>query len=152
MGPGNHLLERLRNGIALPDAEATAALGRDLASLLPPGTALLLSGDLGAGKTTLTAGLARGLGVRETVKSPTFQYFATYRGRDRFLVHLDAYRIGGPHEVDSLLLEDILEEPWLLVVEWPENTGGAVPGVPFPLRLDTTAGGGRVARATKAAG
>ncbi len=76
---------------------------------------------MGAGKTTLVQGLAEGLGVVGPVASPTYQLYHVHRGRDRQLVHLDAYRLAGPEEVEGLLLEETLTSPWLLVAEWPER-------------------------------
>jgi tRNA threonylcarbamoyladenosine biosynthesis protein TsaE len=105
--------------LTLPDADATRDLGRRLAAVLRAGDLVLLSGDLGAGKTTLTQGIGTGLGVRGQVASPTFiiarVHPALRDGPD--LVHVDAYRLGSLDEVDALDLDTSLEES-VTVVEW----------------------------------
>jgi tRNA threonylcarbamoyladenosine biosynthesis protein TsaE len=104
----------------------TEAAGAALATVLPPDTVLALHGDLGAGKTTFVRGLARAWGEAGPVTSPTFNYFLIYRGR-RQLVHLDAYRLTRPEDYDSLLVNEFLESPWCLAIEWPENIGNHLP-------------------------
>jgi tRNA threonylcarbamoyladenosine biosynthesis protein TsaE len=105
--------------IVLPTAADTAALGRRLAGLLRAGDLVLLSGDLGAGKTTLTRGLGAAMGVRGAVTSPTFviaRVHPTSTGGPA-LVHVDAYRLGSLAEVDDLDLDATLDES-VTVVEW----------------------------------
>jgi tRNA threonylcarbamoyladenosine biosynthesis protein TsaE len=105
--------------VVLPTAEDTTALGRRLAALLRAGDLVLLSGDLGAGKTTLTRGLGAALGVRGAVTSPTFVIARWHPslGGGPALVHVDAYRLGSLAEVDDLDLDASLEES-VTVVEW----------------------------------
>ncbi len=108
--------------VELLTAEDTTGLGRRLASVLRPGDLILLSGELGAGKTTLTRGIGEGLGVRGTVTSPTFviaRWHPSLTGGPA-LVHVDAYRIGSLAEVDDLDLDASLEES-VTVVEWGEG-------------------------------
>lgn len=102
--------------VPLSTPEATIDLGRRVAALLRAGDLLILSGDLGAGKTTLTKGIAAGLGVAGEVSSPTFIIARTHPG-PLPLVHVDAYRLGGLAEVDDLDLDSSLEES-VTVVEW----------------------------------
>lgn len=103
----------------LPTARDTQALGRALGRVLRGGDLVVLTGDLGAGKTTLTQGLAEGLGVRGPITSPTFVIARVHPslvgGPD--LVHVDAYRLGGTAELDDLDLDASLEES-VTVVEW----------------------------------
>ncbi|MFC4554368.1 tRNA (adenosine(37)-N6)-threonylcarbamoyltransferase complex ATPase subunit type 1 TsaE [Georgenia faecalis] len=103
----------------LPDAEATRALGARLAGVLRAGDLLVLTGDLGAGKTTLTQGLGAALGVRGQVASPTFIIARTHPplADGPALVHVDAYRLGSLDEVDALDLDTSLEDS-VTVVEW----------------------------------
>jgi tRNA threonylcarbamoyladenosine biosynthesis protein TsaE len=103
----------------VPDAEAMRALGRELAAVLDAGDLLVLTGGLGAGKTTFTQGLAAGLGVRGEVTSPTFVIARVHPGLDGgpALVHADAYRLGGVAELDDLDLDATLEDA-VTVVEW----------------------------------
>lgn len=104
--------------LRLADASATRALGRRVASALRPGDLLVLSGPLGAGKTTFTQGVAEALGVRGRVTSPTFVLARMHRG-PLPLVHVDAYRLrdSGAFDLDDLDLEAALEDA-VTVVEW----------------------------------
>lgn len=103
----------------LPEAEDTRALGRQLGGLLRAGDLLVLTGDLGAGKTTLTQGLAEGLGVRGPITSPTFVIARVHPSLQDgpALVHVDAYRLGDGAELDDLDLDESLRES-VTVVEW----------------------------------
>jgi tRNA threonylcarbamoyladenosine biosynthesis protein TsaE len=105
--------------LVLPDTDATVALGRRLARLLRAGDLVVLTGGLGAGKTTLTRGLGEGLGVRGAVTSPTFVIARVHPplGDGPELVHVDAYRLGGAAELDGLDLDADLDEA-VTVVEW----------------------------------
>jgi tRNA threonylcarbamoyladenosine biosynthesis protein TsaE len=106
-----------RDQVVIPTAERMREFGSRLAALLRPGDLLVLSGPLGAGKTVLAQGIAAGLGVRETVTSPTFVLARVYQdGRIPF-VHVDAYRLGGAAEVDDLDL-DADADSSVTVVEW----------------------------------
>lgn len=106
--------------------EETEALGERLASCLVPGDVLALTGELGAGKTCLVRGLARGLGVDETtVASPSFTLINEYEGRLP-LVHLDCYRLLTPETVAELGLDDYWAGEGVLAIEWAER----VPGLP----------------------
>lgn len=131
--------------IPLGDAEATRALGRDIATRLKPGDVVALSGDLGAGKTTLTQGLARGLGIESDVLSPTFALMSEYRNGRVPLLHVDAYRLTSASDADHLGLDEYLDNGWALVVEWPENIEGALPEGGPAVHLEH-AGEERVAR------
>ena len=103
-------------------AEETIALGRTIAELLDAPTLVLLSGDLGAGKTTLTKGIASGLKAasEEDVTSPTFTLVHKYDGAKR-VYHVDLYRINGAHDFDTLGLEDVFAEKAIVLIEWPER-------------------------------
>ncbi len=131
------MIEELKRGLTTRSPEDTEAAGRALAGELPPDITLALSGPLGTGKTTFVRGLARGWGIRETVISPTFQLYAVYDG-DRRLVHFDAYRLESPEAADDLLIEDFLEPPYTLVVEWPEKVAPWLPEPCFQLLFGIT--------------
>jgi tRNA threonylcarbamoyladenosine biosynthesis protein TsaE len=108
--------------------EDTRALGRQLAVELAPDGILLLSGDLGAGKTVLAQGVAAGLGIDPgEVQSPTFTLIREHRGRHGHLIHVDLYRLD-PDEVGPLGLEELLAGPGVKVVEWAERLPFPVPG------------------------
>jgi tRNA threonylcarbamoyladenosine biosynthesis protein TsaE len=105
--------------VVVPTAEAMRDLGSDVGRACAGGDVILLSGELGAGKTTFTQGVARGLGIREAVTSPTFVIARTHQnpadGPD--LVHVDAYRLGSAVELDDLDLDADLATS-VVVVEW----------------------------------
>ena len=105
----------------------TQAIAGALASLVRPGDVILLSGDLGAGKTTFTQGFARALGVTEPVTSPTFTLLNEYRGRLRVL-HADVYRLETLQEVIDLGIGELVEEESVALVEWGEAAAPALPG------------------------
>lgn len=129
------ILERLRAGVVTDEAEQTRDLAAQLAKELPFDTTLALHGDLGVGKTTFVQGLARGFGVTEAVTSPTFGLYSVHRGRERTLVHLDAYRLESDTQIEGLLLEEFLLSPWCLAVEWPEKVAGWIPAGAWHLTM-----------------
>ena len=115
---------------ALETLETTRALGRLLARELPTGAILLLSGPLGAGKTSLVQGLAEGLGITEPITSPTFALAQHYPQGTPQLVHLDLYRLEQPASADELFLQEEEEARAagaLMAVEWPERLGLDLP-------------------------
>ncbi|HET6561515.1 MAG TPA: tRNA (adenosine(37)-N6)-threonylcarbamoyltransferase complex ATPase subunit type 1 TsaE [Marmoricola sp.] len=121
-GPLLTMAKELAVACEAPTAEATRELGRRLASVVRAGDVLLLSGDLGAGKTTFTQGLGAGLGVRGGVTSPTFVISRVHPSLvgGPALVHVDAYRLGGLAELDDLDL-DVSVDDSVTVVEWGEG-------------------------------
>ena len=100
-------------------ATETEALGEQLAAELGPGDVVLVSGELGAGKTTLIRGAARALGVREPVTSPTFTIGHTYGGRVP-VSHLDLYRLAELDQEDPALLDDYVTAEAVSFIEWPQ--------------------------------
>ncbi|MDX1419514.1 MAG: tRNA (adenosine(37)-N6)-threonylcarbamoyltransferase complex ATPase subunit type 1 TsaE [Rubricoccaceae bacterium] len=113
----------------------TLALGERLAAHLRPGDVLALYGDLGAGKTHLAKGLARGLGAdAEDVSSPTFTLVNEY-ATDPPLYHLDVYRIERLHELEEIGVEEILWGEGVCVVEWPERMEPLLPAHTLRVRL-----------------
>jgi tRNA threonylcarbamoyladenosine biosynthesis protein TsaE len=127
----------------LPDEAAMHRFMRDIAAALQPGDLITLSGDLGAGKTTLARGVLRGLGFDGEVASPTFPIVIAYDPPDVRLPlwHVDLYRIEDPSEIEELTLEEAAEGA--LVIEWPERLGAALPHSALRLRLERDPAGGR---------
>jgi tRNA threonylcarbamoyladenosine biosynthesis protein TsaE len=107
---------------AVTHSEAeTSAVGRELAQSLTAGSVVLLSGDLGAGKTAFVRGLAEGLGIDpESVSSPTFTLIQEYRGGRLPLHHVDLYRLQSA-EVDDLGLDELMLEGGVTAIEWPDR-------------------------------
>ena len=105
----------------LPSSEAQRQFGRELASMLELGTVLFLSGELGAGKTTLVGGLLEGLGFAGEVSSPTYALIHEYPTPRGLVLHVDAYRVRQKQELLEMGLEDYLERCTLSVLEWGEK-------------------------------
>mgnify|MGYP000774672241 CR=1 FL=1 len=120
------MFDELSKGVLCRGPEETAALAARLASSVREGTVALV-GDLGAGKTTFAKGLARGLGVSAPVKSPSYSICMTYSGALSNFVHVDAYRLKSPEDYDSLLIDEIVPDPKLVCVEWPQIVAQALP-------------------------
>ena len=104
----------------------TEAVGAALARVLQPGTIIAYRGDLGAGKTAFTRGLARGLGVTERVTSPTYTIVNEYLGGRRPRFHFDMYRLGSEDALFDIGGDDYLERGGICAVEWSENVWGAM--------------------------
>jgi len=109
--------------------EAMLALGAELAADLRRGQVITLSGELGAGKTTLVRGLLRGLGFSGRVKSPSYGLVESYDVFGLTVHHLDLYRLSDPGELDFLGLEDLVGGGSVLLIEWPERAAGRLPPV-----------------------
>lgn len=108
--------------IVTNSADETIARGREIGASLKAPVLVLLSGDLGAGKTTLTKGIAAGAGAasEDDVTSPTFTLVHKYDGKTR-VYHVDLYRIGDAHDLETLGLEDVFSEHAIVIVEWPDR-------------------------------
>lgn len=128
----------------LPDAEATTAFGACLSGCLRPGLQVHLSGDLGAGKTTLVRGLLRALGHTGAVRSPTYTLIEPYQCGGWQLAHLDLYRLGDPEELEYLGLRDLFDAETLLLIEWPQRGQGLLPQADLCLEMRQWQGGRRL--------
>jgi len=131
-----------REFVTLNESE-TLALGRELARRFAGGDIIYLSGDLGAGKTTLVRGLLRALGFEGRVKSPSYGLIESYTIDGRDIHHLDLYRLGHGEEIAYLGLEDLLDQDSLLLIEWPERGEGWLPAANWHIRIHDRPGGGR---------
>ena len=109
--------------------------GIEIGRRLPNGSVVLLEGELGAGKTTLTQAITHGLGVLANATSPTYALVHQYEGRRGPVYHLDCYRLRHPDEAADLDWETLLQEGDAVLIEWPEKAGSYVPAATLRLRL-----------------
>lgn len=112
--------------ITTTSARETEALGRRLGALLRSGDVIALSGDLGAGKTALAHGIAGGVGASGYVASPTFTLVREYSGPVP-IYHVDLYRLDTPQQIEDIGLDEMLERPGIVVIEWAEKADGWLP-------------------------
>lgn len=111
----------------LADEAATLHLGQQFSLHLQPGMVVALAGDLGAGKTTFTRGVLRGLGVSERIKSPSYTLLESYECAEFTVFHFDFYRVSRPESLLEIGLEQYFTEQNVCFVEWPELGAGIMP-------------------------
>jgi len=120
----------------------TRRLGARVGRLLRPGDAVLLSGDLGAGKTVFVQGIARGMGFKGSVSSKSFVLMGEYKGRECKLYHADLYRLETPEQAEELALDEYCADG-VLVAEWPERAPHVFPPERLHARFEVTGERGR---------
>lgn len=120
----------------LDDETATLALGAELGKLLCGGMTVYLHGNLGAGKTTLTRGMLRGLGYTERVKSPTYTLVEPYVVSNLYFHHFDLYRFADPYEWSDAGFRDLFNSDSVCVVEWPDKAGALLPSPDWQISLE----------------
>jgi len=119
--------------------EETEAIASELASTLRGGECIALEGDLGAGKTQFVRGLVRGLnGDARAVSSPTFVLLHVYDSGRLKVFHLDAYRVHGSEDFDSIGFSELLEQNGVVVVEWPSRVASLLPESVIQIRIEST--------------
>ena len=127
------------------------ALGAAIARHAPDSFCVFLSGQLAAGKTTLTRGLVRAMGHPGAVKSPTFTLVESYVLAGRRVHHFDFYRIADPEELEYIGLDEYFDGGALCIVEWPERGRGCLPAADLELSLSVVPDGRRVEAVAKTA-
>lgn len=122
--------------LVLADADQTAALGAALAEFVEPMRHIFVTGELGAGKTTLIRGLLRQLGYGGRIKSPTYTLVEPYAIDGLNIYHCDFYRLAVAEELEFIGIRDFLDSPCLLLVEWAAHVRRALPEPGFEIVLD----------------
>lgn len=117
----------MANSLFLADEGATLTFGKSWAHILPKAITLYLAGDLGAGKTTFTRGLLRGMNYLDTVKSPTYSIAESYFLPQNTIHHLDLYRFSNPEEWEDAGLDELFEDNSIRLIEWAQLGGEFVP-------------------------
>jgi tRNA threonylcarbamoyladenosine biosynthesis protein TsaE len=122
----------------------TESIAASFAATLKPGACVALHGEMGAGKTQFVRGLVRGLGGDpRTVSSPTYVLLNVYDTGRLTVFHLDAYRVGGPDDFESIGFTELLDQAGVVVVEWPSRVDELLPYDRINVRIETTGDGQR---------
>ena len=119
-------------------AEETIALGEKIGALLKPGDVIAMSGTLAAGKTTITKGIAKALGIADTITSPTFCLISEYYGEKMPLYHMDVYRLEGEEDFINLGVEDMLYGQGVCIIDWSEKVKKEIPKKAIRLAITPT--------------
>lgn len=125
----------------LPEERDTLAFGATLAACLRPGMVVYLSGELGAGKTTLARGVLRGLGYDGRVKSPSYALVEPYKFSRLYLYHFDFYRFTSPRELGEAGFREHFNPETVSLVEWPENAAGMLPAADLKITMKVVGSG-----------
>jgi len=120
--------------------EELRAWGRELGCASAPPLLITLTGDLGAGKTTLAQAICDGYGVSEPVTSPTYALVHRYAAPRSSVYHVDLYRLDDPSQLTNIGWDDMLSDHALVIVEWPERAGARLPADHLPIDIDYAAG------------
>ncbi|HSC33182.1 MAG TPA: tRNA (adenosine(37)-N6)-threonylcarbamoyltransferase complex ATPase subunit type 1 TsaE [Gemmatimonadaceae bacterium] len=135
--PHHHVVPEgaARGHIALTRDELVA-WGKDFGASARPPLVVAISGDLGAGKTTLVQAICAGAGVREPVTSPTFALVHRYAAATATIYHIDLYRLGTPADLTNIGWDEIVSAHAIVLVEWPERAGSRLPADVVPIDLE----------------
>lgn len=120
----------------LQDETKTELLGAVLSSICPADTTIYLTGDLGAGKTTMTRGFVRSRGYKGVVKSPTYTLVEEYQTDGVYVYHFDLYRLNDPEELEMMGIRDYFSPSSVRIVEWPSKGEGILPEADLEVNLE----------------
>lgn len=124
--------------IKTTSAQKTKKFGREFAREIKNGGVICLYGGLGAGKTTLIQGIAGGLGIKNRIISPTFILMRQYKMGEKYLYHLDLYRLNDIDEAKAIGIEEIMEDKNnIVLIEWPEKIQSLLPKKRWQIKIDT---------------
>ncbi|MDQ6888260.1 MAG: tRNA (adenosine(37)-N6)-threonylcarbamoyltransferase complex ATPase subunit type 1 TsaE [Gemmatimonadota bacterium] len=139
--PHHHVVPSLAPGGHLTVTQAELeSWGERFGRAVSPPLVVAISGELGAGKTTLVKAICHGCGVVEPVTSPTFALVHEYQGRHFPIYHLDLYRLASPAELTNVGWDEIVSSHALVLIEWPERAGGRLPPDALGIELESVAG------------
>jgi len=127
----------------LNSSEQMIAFGVELSKSIKAGDVIYLIGDLGAGKTTLTKGILKGLGYSGNIKSPTYTLVESYPFNNLQVHHFDLYRISDPEELEWIGIRDYFNDESITLIEWPEKGDGFIPEASLQLNISYTENDGR---------
>jgi tRNA threonylcarbamoyladenosine biosynthesis protein TsaE len=130
--------------VKTPNEAAMEDFGAQIAAVSPPGVILFLTGELGAGKTTLARGFLRGLGYLGPVKSPTYTLVEPYELGAARVYHLDLYRLSDPEELEFMGIRDYFDDVSTCLIEWPERAACQLPAPDLRLEILYSKSGRRV--------
>lgn len=135
-------IEKLKAGVVVGSPQEMQQFAMGFAEELGEYSVLCLHGDLGAGKTTFVGGLALAFQIKDLVTSPTYTLLNVHEGTKR-LLHCDAYRLKKPEEIEFLGLEELMNQPYCWVIEWPERIAGYIPDHALHLYFEAQGDGAR---------
>lgn len=130
--------------VTVAGEDAMVELGVSISKNLPDGAIIGLSGDLGAGKTTLVRGILTGMGHEGTVKSPTFTLVEPYELGKKRIFHFDLYRMESAEELEGIGFRDYLDKPNTILMEWPEKAGSFLPQLDLEIIIQIVNEGRRI--------
>ncbi len=136
--------DKANKPVFIEDASSMEAFGATLVDFIDSGLLITLSGNLGAGKTTLTRGFLHAVGHKGAVKSPTYTIVEPYDVNGKSIMHFDLYRLSDPEELEYLGFRDYLDGLTVCLIEWPEKASGFLPQPDLAISIDLAKDGRQI--------